>query len=165
MMGRRYDPGCCGPDEVPRTFAESVELGNRRRRTLVKFSALASALLTLAGLLAPVITQSTTARLAALRVLWIAVLFGAPMLLGYARQLLATRRVPWQLVAGAVLLMVGALGYPILPATAVAVTLCLRAFGPPPAPPGQQCLEGCTQDCCAAPTPESVDAASTSRAG
>jgi hypothetical protein len=165
-MGRREDDaGCCAPDEIPRSYEESVELGNRRRATLIKFSALASAFLALAGLLTPLITPSNTASLAANRLLWIAALFGAPMLLGYVRQLFASRRVPWQLIAGAGLLTMGVLGYPVVPATVVAVTLGVRTFRPARAQPANQCVEGCTQDCCAATTAQSVSPAETSRAG
>lgn len=144
-MGRKnVRTGCCEPAETPRSYEDSVELGNRRRALVVRFSAAASASLLLAALVLRAAggpAQHVTAN----RLMWTAALFGLPLLLVQLRRLLVTRRASWHLGVAAGLIVVGVLGFPAITAAAVVATLGWRVLRPESA---HTCASGCAEACC-----------------
>jgi hypothetical protein len=118
MVERPRNQGCCASSDCPTNFEDRLELGRRRLLLLRRVSVLGSGSLTLVAL----VLLASGSDLAG-RVAWAAAVWGLPMLLRWARQLMSGRRVMLPLLLAAGLVAAGVAGWPIVPALAVATLL------------------------------------------
>lgn len=123
--------GCCGATSSPvaHAFDEKLSLGRRRqlqvRRTVAWVSVALCAAATALSVAGPAAGVDLASRLA-----WFAVALGAPRLLRALRDALSGSCSPYRVLVMCAFLATGVIGYPLIPALAVALALVTEAMRP-----------------------------------